>query len=326
MHPWNELIFDGIRHRVEELPHAMLIHGPQGVGKLALAERIAQLILCEAPKTATRPCGACEGCRWYLAGNHPDFRRIEPEALAPKMEAEGEGGDTPAPKSKAKPSTEIKIDQIRALSGFLNVGSHRGRRRLALVHPAEEMNLNAANALLKGLEEPPGGAMFILVSHRPARLLPTIRSRCVAIPVPKPAADVAAAWLAAQGVRDATRWLAYAGGAPLAAQAYAADSGAVQRLLEAVASGRPVLPDTREDLEALAEVLQKYAIDNALAAMGLAPIYGLAKARGAAQLDQAFEWATFARRMGPARALSSHPLNPRLFAADLQAELPEPKK
>jgi len=323
MHPWNEPIFEGIRQRVDELPHAILIHGPQGVGKLALAEHVVQLILCEAPAAASRPCGACEGCRWYLAGNHPDFRRVEPEALAPKPD-EGEGEDAaPAAKSKAKPSTEIKIDQVRALSGFLNVGSHRGRRRLALVHPAEEMNLSAANALLKGLEEPPGGAMFILVSHRPARLLPTIRSRCVAIPVPKPATDVAAAWLAAQGVKDAPRWLAYAGGAPLLAQAYAANPGPVERLIDAVVSARQVLPDTREDLESLAEVLQKYGIDQALASAGLAPLYGLAKARGAAQLDQAFQWATFARRMGPARALSRHPLNTRLFAADIQADIPK---
>jgi DNA polymerase III subunit delta' len=321
MHPWNDPVFEGIRQRVEELPHAILIHGPQGVGKLALAERVAQLILCEASGAAARPCGACDGCRWYRAGSHPDFRRVEPEALAPKPD-EGEGEDAPAARSKTKPSTEIKIDQVRALSGFLNVGSHRGRRRVALVHPAEEMNLNAANALLKGLEEPPGGAMFILVSHRPARLLPTIRSRCVAIPIPKPAPDVAAAWLAAQGVKDAPRWLAYAGGAPLLAMAYAANPGPLERLMEAVSAGRQVLPDTREDLEALAEVLQKYGIDNALASMGVAPIYGLAKVRGP-QLEQAFRWATFARRMGPARALARHPLNPRLFAADMQADVPK---
>ena len=85
------------------------------------------------------------------------------------------------------------------------------------MHPAEDMNEVAANALLKGLEEPPSGAIFILVSHRPARLLPTIRSRCVAFPVPLPARDVALKWLAGQNVKDAERWLAYAGGAPLRA-------------------------------------------------------------------------------------------------------------
>ena len=87
---------------------------------------------------------------------------------------------------RAKPSAEIRVDQIRELSDFLYLGSHRGRRRVAIVHPAESMNVHAANALLKGLEEPPAGAMFLLVAHHPARLLATIRSRCVVAAVPRP--------------------------------------------------------------------------------------------------------------------------------------------
>ena len=67
MHPWNASILESVRQRLEGLPHALLIHGPQGVGKLALAERIAQLILGEASARASRPCDACEACRWYLA-------------------------------------------------------------------------------------------------------------------------------------------------------------------------------------------------------------------------------------------------------------------
>jgi len=79
---------------------------------------------------------------------------------------------------------------------LLNVGSHRGKLRIALIHPADDLQLpSAANALLKGLEEPPAGAIFILVSHRPARLLATVRSRCVAVPVPIPPRDVSLAWL-----------------------------------------------------------------------------------------------------------------------------------
>src|ERR1700682_1556905 len=137
MHPWNEPILESLKRRVDTLPHAVLVHGPQGVGKLALAERAAQLLLCEAADPARKPCGARDGCRWYLGGNHPDFRRVEPEALAPQVETEVE---TAGPARKGKPSQEIKIDQVRELAGFLNIGSHRGRRRVALVHPAEEMN------------------------------------------------------------------------------------------------------------------------------------------------------------------------------------------
>ena len=202
--------------KLGRLPHAMLLHGAPGVGKLALAERFAQLLVCEKRGQGTSPCGACEGCRWFLAGNHPDARFLEPEALA-RHSAVAEEGEEDSPREKKKPSTEIRIEQVRALAGFVNVVSHRGGRRVAIIHPAEDMNTAAANALLKNLEEPPPNAMFILVSHRPARLLPTIRSRCVPVPVPLPEPQAAAKWLAGQGVKTPERWLAFAGGAPLRA-------------------------------------------------------------------------------------------------------------
>ena len=314
MHPWNASIVESLVHRLDDLPHALLIHGARGVGKLALAERIAQAILCESTKA--RPCGACEGCRWYSARTHPDFRRVEPEALMPAPVGDDDG---PAPERKAKPSLEIKISQVRELADFLNVGSHRGRRRVALVHPAEDMNANAANALLKGLEEPPGGAMFILVSHRPARLLPTIRSRCIAVAVPTPPADAAIAWLKNEGIKEPERWLAYAGGAPLLAAGYSAQAGLLDRWLGVARGTNAALPDTREDLEALAEALQKLALDRALGAFGLAPKYGLSESAG----TDARNWLRFARRMGEHRALARHRLNSRLFAAQMLGEKPE---
>lgn len=316
MHTWNEALFRSIAARAERLPHALLIHGMRGIGKLALAERIAQLLLCEAAEPAARPCGICEGCRWFLAGNHPDLRRLEPEALAPQPEpsAEEEGGDVPT--RRAKPSNDIKIEQVRALADFLNLRSYRGRLRVALVHPAEDMNPNAANALLKGLEEPAAGAVFLLVSHRPAALLPTIRSRCVSVPVPLPERDAALAWLAGQGVPDAARWLAYSGGAPLRALEYAADADAYSRLLR-----DPGEAGDREELMRLGEALQKTALDQAFQAFGLPPKYGTATgqpshARGAA-------WLAYARQMGKDRELCSHPLNPRLFSAYLLASRPK---
>ena len=319
LHPWNEGALDSIKARLPSLPHALLIHGPKGVGKLALAERVAQLLLCEARDPMRKPCGECEACRWFLSGNHPDFRRVEPEALAPQApEAEDAGGEGPA--KKGKPSQEIKVDQVRALADFLNIGSHRSGRRVALVHPAEEMNANSANALLKGLEEPPGGAMFVLVSHRPARLLPTIRSRCVAIAVSLPPREVALRWMAGQQTKDAERWLAYAGGAPLRALEYAAAAETTDRLIKAAAGRGQFLPDNREELEALAEALQKMALDQSLQAFGLGPKYSIGKAPVAASSARA--WLAFAREMGPARALARHPLNPRLFGAEMLGRLP----
>jgi len=305
MHSWNQPILDALAQRLERLPHALLIHGPRGVGKLALAERASQFLLCESP--AGRPCGSCDGCRWFLGGNHPDFRRLEPEALAKEPPPEL-AEEAPARRSK-QPSIEIKVDQVRELANFLYIGSHRGRLRVAMVHPADDMNENAANALLKGLEEPPAGAVFILVSHRPAQLLPTIRSRCVAIPVPLPPRDAAVEWLSRQGVKEAQRWLAYAGGAPL-------------RAVEHAAKGAPALApvDVREGLEPLAEALQKTALDHALLAFGLPAKYqttSAAVARGKAR-----DWLAFARQMGEDRLLCRHPLNPRLFSAAMLAAMP----
>ena len=201
IYPWQTQLWDGLQRRLASLPHALLIHGPQGVGKLALAEHLAQSLLCESEDRRKAPCGACDGCRWFLAGSHPDFRRVEPEALA-RRPAAGEDEEAPAggPASTRKPSNEIRIEQIRGLDGFLNHQSHRGGRRIALVHPAEAMNVNAANALLKSLEEPPGSAAFILVSHRAARLPATIRSRCVTASVGIPPLDSARAWLAGENL------------------------------------------------------------------------------------------------------------------------------
>jgi len=310
MHPWNERLLDGLRERLDRLPHALLIHGARGTGKLALAERLAQLMLCEskAREGKMRPCGACEGCRWFLAGSHPDFRRVEPEILMKEVVDE----DAPEREKKSKaPSIVIKIEQVRELADFLNLRSHRGGRRVTIVHPAEDMNAATANALLKGLEEPPAGAMFLLVSHAPARLLPTIRSRCVALAVPIPPREAAAQWLAAQGVEDAERWLAYAGGAPLRAAEYASQAAVLEQILKS-----PAPVDTREGLQLLTEALQKRAFDSALASFGLPPKY-----RAGAKKGNPRAWLAFAREMGENRLLSSHPLNPRLFSAALLARL-----
>ncbi len=309
--------------RSERLPHALLLHGPQGVGKLQLAERFAQLLLCEAAERNVSPCGRCDGCRWFAAGNHPDVRFVEPEAIARQgagdEEAEGEE------RQKRKPSAEIRIEQIRALADFLYIGSHRGRLRVAIVHPADAMNPHSASALLKSLEEPPAAAVFLLVTHRPSHLLPTVRSRCVAVPVPLPAAAAARVWLEAQGVQDPARWLAFAAGAPLRAFEYASgELGAqVERLLAALAAGDGAALErvnSREELELVAEVLQKHAHDGVLASFGLPRRFTPA---GTAIPRDRRKWLSYAREMGRNRALARHTLNPRLHAEVMLAGIPE---
>jgi DNA polymerase-3 subunit delta' len=323
--PWHQHSWKALVRLVDRLPHALLIHGAPGIGKLAIAERFVQFLLCEARTSGGEPCGTCEGCRWFVAGTHPDVRRVEPENLARRPPEEEEA---PGPRP-AKPSSEIKVEQVRELTDFLGLGSHRGRLRVALVHPAEAMNVHAANALLKGLEEPPSSAVFVLVSHRPARLLPTVRSRCVALPMQVPASEPALEWLDAQGLRDGARWLAFAGGAPL--QAWEDGRGprgeAIAKMLAALASGRAAdltaFVESREDLEILAEVLQKYALDKALVGAGASPRY-LTIDPGTGVSSCLREWLSFARRMGAERALASHPLNPKLFAAEMLATMPSP--
>lgn len=322
IYPWQNEAWKRLRELSERLPHSVLIHGPRGVGKLALAEHFAQRLLCEAPDPEQAPCGRCEGCRWFLAGSHPDFRRVEPESMTPRREPE-EAEEAPEPPGRAaKPSTEIKIEQIRSLDGFLNLRSHRGRSRLALVRPAEDMNANSANALLKSLEEPPGSAVFVLVSHRPAGLPATVRSRCLALPVAIPDRSSAMAWLESQGVKEPDRWLAYASGAPLRALELAQGSGEaaaeLRRALEARDLDALRAVDDRESLVALAEVLHRYALDRAFASYVGRGRFGSAKASA-----QGLAWLRFARRMGRNRALAHHPLNTRLFAGEMLSEMPE---
>lgn len=324
VYPWQDEIWQRLLERRERLPHALLFYGPPGIGKRALAEHFARLLLCEGGDAArSGPCGVCGACRWAKAGQHPDLRIVEPDALTVANPAYA---DALPPDRSVKPSIEIKIDQIRDLAGFLNVGSHRGGRRVALVHPAEEMNQNAANALLKGLEEPPTNAFFILVSHRPARLLQTIRSRCVAVAVPIPSTAVARAWLGEQGIEDPGRWLQYTGSAPLRARHYAtAERGAaIDRLLESVRKGdRAALRAWAEqgELDEVAEALHKLAIDQAIAAFAGRRKYAASDVTVPRQ--KGASWLTYARQLGRQRALIRHPLNPRLFVTQLIADLPD---
>jgi DNA polymerase-3 subunit delta' len=312
---------------LDRLPHALLLHGPRGVGKLQLAERLGQRFLCEARNPGLEPCGRCNGCRWSMGGQHPDLRFVEPEALARATGVPGKDDENPRKESreKAKPSLEIRIEQVRALEDFVHLGSHRGKRRVIVVHPAENMNLPTASALLKNLEEPPPGAVFMLVSHRPARLLPTIRSRCIQVAVPLPEKSIAIPWLETQGVADAASWLAFAGGAPLLALDCARDERAAlvtgwRKALDDGALDSIQLGAEREDAEFLVDFLQKHALDAALASAGLPPRFGTGPARVSRSLLRG--WLTYARNLGQARKLARHPLNPRLFVAEVLDKYP----
>lgn len=210
--PLSELIARG-----EKLPHALLIHGRSGVGKIEFARALAQSLLCESPQDGFA-CGECPACGWFREGNHPDFRELLPESMLDEASTDEVAAD--ADDKDKKKSREIKIDQIRAIADFMMLSTHRDGYRVLLVHPAEAMNIAAANALLKTLEEPAARTVILLVSDQLGRLLATIRSRCQRVLVPAPDTQTALAWLNTQGMSNAENALAAAAGAPLDAIAF----------------------------------------------------------------------------------------------------------
>lgn len=206
---WHESSWQTLQGLLKRLPHALLLKGKQGIGKFELALNFAQSLLCEHPAEGQFPCGTCNSCRWFKQGAHPDFRLVQPGVLNSEDEEESKAGK--------KSSREISVEQIRDLADFSNFPSQCGGYRIVLIHPAEAMNHNAANALLKTLEEPTANLLFLLVSHKPQQLLPTILSRCQSHLVPTPTREAGEAWLADQGVQDPAQALAQAGFAPLQA-------------------------------------------------------------------------------------------------------------
>ena len=205
LYPWQADVFADLQQRRAQgrLAHALLISGPAGIGKQQLANVFAQSLLCAEPQADGLACGQCHACSLYAAGNHPDFFRLSPE----------------------EDSKMIKIDQIRAFIEKVSLSSHYGRYRVVILNPADAMNIAAANALLKTLEEPPSDTVLFLITDRPSFLPATIRSRCQSLRLALPPVDMAQTWLTAQldNPQDATVLLGLAGGAPLAAEALAAE-------------------------------------------------------------------------------------------------------
>jgi DNA polymerase-3 subunit delta' len=324
LYPWQREAAASALAARARWPHALLLEGRRGIGKRALALHFAQALLCEAPRPDGTPCGQCSSCGYARAGSHPDLRLIEP------IERDEEGNETPV--------DEIVVDRIRELIRFTQLSTHRQRAKVAVIVPAETMNAEAANALLKTLEEPPAGTYLILVSHQPGRLRATLVSRCQRLVAPEPDPVAAAGWLAGQGVEHADRVLAQAGGAPLLGLALA--DPAVQRerelLLDALSQpGRlsPVslgahLDAFRKDerkavLADLVYWLVTWCADLAATARGGAPRFhpdrreALARLTGQVAYPLLFR---YYRTLLRQRALLGHPLVPRLVAESLLFE------
>ncbi|MGH8575657.1 MAG: DNA polymerase III subunit delta' [Gammaproteobacteria bacterium] len=176
--PWQAAQWERLwaaRH-TDHMPHALLLSGHRGRGVSEFALRLTAALLCLSPLPDGAPCGRCRSCALHDAGNHPELLVVAPEAVG-----------------KA-----IKVDQIRELMDFVSLKPVFGAFKVALVDPAEAMNRQAANALLKTLEEPPPRTVLALCAERRASLPLTVQSRCQRVDFPPVAAEPAGAWLRAR--------------------------------------------------------------------------------------------------------------------------------
>jgi DNA polymerase-3 subunit delta' len=216
--PWQLKVWQELLARRQNLPHAMLFSGSEGIGKIDFVRKLAQSLACETPAADGTACAECQSCRWFLAGSHPDYREIRPESMRSIERDESDAAaDSDGGSAKRKPSQEIKIEDVRGLQDFIFLTSHQRGGKTIVFYPAETLNVNAANALLKNLEEPPAGTRFMLVTHRPGDLPATIHSRCQRVVLPTPEKDLAIRWLKEQGIAEPALSLAQTGNAPLLA-------------------------------------------------------------------------------------------------------------
>jgi DNA polymerase III subunit delta' len=182
----------------DSLPHAMLLAGLPNSGKSRLALALARLLLCQSPSGGLN-CGSCHACELSAGGSHGDFRWLQPE----------------------EKSRTIKIDQIRETVQFATKTAGFGARKVVVLAPADAMNANAANALLKSLEEPSPGTYLLLVCDQLHGVPATIRSRCQIVKLPTPSREASIEWLdgVTGNTEESAKLLELADGMPLLAEA-----------------------------------------------------------------------------------------------------------
>lgn len=237
LYPWLHVDYEHIigRYLQGGLHHASLFVGPQGIGKRSLAKAVAERLLCR-DEASLYPCGQCKTCLLLASGSHPDYYQIEPE----------------------EKSRFIKVDQIRQLIEKLSASAQQGTNKVVFLQPADMMNLNAANALLKSLEEPTRNTYFLLVSDAMDRLLATVKSRCHLQRIAIPDRAYANNYLQgkANNSDDVSLALALAGGRPLAAEAFLDQDAALTPkqifdILQNCVVGRSTLSSTAKALAAV---------------------------------------------------------------------------
>ncbi len=235
--PWHLPVWKQLNRswQTERFPHAILLQGMQGLGKYQFAIWLSQAILCELRSAELQPCGNCVSCKLHHAGSHPDLLIVKPE----------------------EDKQQISVDQIRATNEALSLTSTRDGYRIAVIEPAHQMTISAANSLLKTLEEPNANILIILVSSKPGSLLSTLRSRCQKTSMAAPSQTEAQSWLDKQAERPVIpEFLNYAGGAPL--RALELYKGSFESLRQSMMPGLNALTDTSSDL---IQVVQAWSDD-----------------------------------------------------------------
>ncbi len=217
--PWQQDLWLDLTAQVlqQRLSHAVLLTGPDGAGKRWFARALSAFLLCE--QRSGHACGQCRSCVQLAVGAHPNAMHLGNDGLlGMALTANGQHEQglihwEPEEKSQRR---DISIKAARALIERLSLSSHYGGSRVAIVDPADALNTNSVNALLKTIEEPPPATHLLLVASRPQALAATLRSRCQRVRMPLPSASVAAEWLSVQGQPgDSGEALAAAHGAPL---------------------------------------------------------------------------------------------------------------
>ncbi|MGF6147629.1 DNA polymerase III subunit delta' [Kingella potus] len=316
IYPWHESEWRQIAAQPQRLPHAMLFCGQRDTGKTAFARHLAQLLLCENPGADGGFCGTCPSCHLFAQNSHPDFYELAPET------AEGE--------TAARKLPQIKIDAVRGLIEHIRLTSVRGGRRVVLIRPAEAMNAQAANGLLKILEEPPENVVFLLVSHERDRLLPTIRSRCRQTVLPAPGRAAALEYVRQHHPQHAEELLAFHSGAPLFDEE--AEQTALRgELLQFLAAPRLIaaldysaaFDKHKLPLAVFLDWMQKWLLDVGLAQRNMPPryypVFAAQSAAVAVRTDPAALFA-FGSRLNALVPYGHHTLSVRMQAESLLTE------
>ena len=299
--PWQQPIWASLAEAMaqERLGHALLLCGGQGIGKRSFARVLAAAQWCRAPLPQRLPCGACPDCRQVLSGARPGYQVLRVE----------------------EDKSEIAIDQVRKLCESMALASHDGRAAVTVIDPADALNRNGLNALLKTIEEPPPRSHLLLLSERPLGLPATLRSRCQQLRFPVPPREQARAWLAqaAKPGADLDAALAAAHGAPLRALQFLEDQS-----LELHQAWRGALLDLAasrgEPLKAAAGIGE----DHAGAFLGWLYVWLLELLRAQAGTANGGELATLARavpRAGLDRLITEVQEAPRRLKSNARALL-----